>query len=150
VFSQQPVKGLLHRRTFRLLLLCIAAAFCSHTRLFVLRWTTDGVEAFTHFKLEILELRDGTLCPGSSDSCQVLASGASDKLETGTVWRFGMLACHGFMATSLCRDAALEASIDMNLRTATKKWRESALIISFDEPVSSNGFFLHLQAPNAT
>jgi len=159
VFSQQPVKRLLHRRTFRLLLLCIAAAFGSHTWLFVLRLTTDGVQAFTHFKLEILELRDGTLCPGSGERCKAVASGgASDKVVnvpiSPAVWRFGMLLCQGSIGTSLCHDAALEAStcqtIDMNLRTQSQQWREGALIISFDVPVPSNGFFLVAHTPNAT
>ena len=65
-----------------------------------------------------------------------------------------MLLCQGSIGTSLCRDAALEAStcqtIDMNLRTQSQQWREGALIISFDVPVPSNGFFLVAHTPNAT
>jgi len=69
----------------------------------VLRLQAGGVEAFRHFKLDILELRDGA-------NCDARASGANMSLPA--VSRFGMLLCHG----SLCHDAAIQASVDMNVR----------------------------------
>jgi len=138
IFSRQPLTVLMRRKTCLLLMLIIAAAFASQTRLWVLRLKINGVQAFSLFKLDIVELRDVTNCPA--------ASGDTANMASASVSRFGMLLFHGAM----CHDAAFTASVDMKLRTHEQHYAQDALVISFEEPVKFNGFFFETHDRNAT